>query len=172
MTPNQTVEQTANSDFLFTVLMRLQPQPCSHLPLPGRCSPRRYARKSTVEAAYREQIARLREIAYDHKARWNTTLEGCEADRSLFSAPEILQAAVEPTRNSFLMVGGRKFDFRSDTFFVDTFGASNVSRHWYTLPDGSKISGESYHTRVTNRDGHEVSVVLILDLQKMHKDTR
>lgn len=130
-----------------------------------------YARMSTVEAAYREQIARLREIAYDHKSRWNTTPEGCEADRRLFNAPEILQAAVEPTRNSFLIVGGRKFDFRSDTFLVAAFGASNISRHWFTLPDGSKIAGVTYHTRVTDRDGHPVSAVITLDLRKMHKDT-
>jgi hypothetical protein len=95
--------------------------------------PRR-ASRTTLEATFRDQIARLREIAYDHKARWNTTVEGCEADRRLFARPEILHASVEPAPNYHLIVGNSEFVGQSYWFFnTVSFSDTRATRRWYTL---------------------------------------
>lgn len=126
-----------------------------------------YAKANRVELAYRKQIDRLKEIAYDHNSRWSTTPEALGADRRLFDAPEILYASVDPNPNGRLVVGGRDFSWKSDLAISASLGSPAVSRHWFTLNDGSEVSAIKYQARVTDRHGHDLSITLYLDLQKM-----
>jgi hypothetical protein len=147
----------------FLTLMVIGSSVANLLLTPRRASP------AALEATFRDQIARLRNIAYDH-TRWHTTVEECKADRRLFNRKEILYASVDLSDNSHLLEGDRDFDMRTDvSLFSPSLSGSRVTRHWYKLSDGSHVSGVSYQSSVIDKHGREVGITLIVDLSKLHE---
>jgi hypothetical protein len=130
------------------------------------------ARETRFEHTFRYEIARLREIAYDHTARWNRTVEGCEADWRLFARPEILYASVDLASNCHLLVGNSKLVEQSYSYWCLkslSFSDTRLTRYWYTLSNDSHISAVNYQSTVTDKNGLAVGITLIVDLSKLQE---
>lgn len=125
------------------------------------------ARPADLEVRFHDQIERLRQIAYDTKGRWNTSLESCDADRHLFDRPAILYASVEPKPDYHLVVGDKRFDWSSDVSIpMLSFSSADLYRHWYAT-SGGRVSAVLYHVKVMDKDRHPVGITLIIDIKKL-----
>jgi hypothetical protein len=132
----------------------------------GQLSIPHYATRAALETTFHDQIQRLREIAYDTKGRWNTSLEGCVSDRKLFDFPAILKAYVEPATTQ-LIVGNKNFEWDEACSLPDLgFSSTCVSRQWY-WNDKGRFSVVTYHSEVIDKNDHSVGINLVVDMSKL-----
>lgn len=145
------------------VLMLITP------PIVGRILTPSDAGSAGLERRFAKQIERLAEIASD-PGQWNTSVEVCEADRRLFNDPSILQAYVEPTSGSHLIVGNKDFDWSSEMSLpLDFGGRVRMARLWYTTKSGSRIAAVSYGSQRVDRSGQTVAFTLIVDINQFRR---
>jgi hypothetical protein len=129
-----------------------------------------YATRAGLERRFASQIRRLAEIASDPKGQWNTSVEVCEADKRLFKDPAILEASVEPTPGSHLIVGGRCFDWSSEMSVPLNFARRvHMVRYWYTTTNRSRVSAVSYKSYRVDSGGQTVAFTLIADISQLRR---
>jgi len=139
-------------------------------PIVGRILIPNYAGSASVERQFSSQIRRLAEIASDPKRQWNISVEGCEADKRLFSDPAILEASVEPTPGYHLIVGDRRLDWSSDMSLPSGFATKiHMARHWFTTTNRSRVSAVSYESQLVDSGGRTVAFTLIVDIRQLRR---
>jgi hypothetical protein len=140
------------------------------LPILGQLLTPNYATRAGLERRFASQIRRLAEIASDPKGQWNTSVEVCEADKRLFKDPAILEASVEPTTGSRLIVGGRCFDWSSEMSVPLNFATRvHMVRYWYTTTNRSRVSAVSYESHRVDSGGQTVAFTLIADISQLRR---
>jgi len=126
---------------------------------------------SQVELHYAGQLRRLTELARDPVLR--AKLEGGEllqSDKRLFAPEEILEAKLEASPGSYLIVGEKRFDFkmrRSLVFKSLGPGRPTLTKHACEMHDGQKVNALEYAAEIVDKDDRKIEIVLLLDADKL-----
>ena len=130
-----------------------------------------FATVEAIEQNYEPQIHRLLELAQNKQLVRSTPFNDL-ADVVLFDAPEILEAKVEPSPNSYHALGSKLYEFKSRFSVLPrqpSIGTAAVNRHWDTQRDGNKLTVLEYHGRTRDVEGSEVGVILLLDFSALQQ---
>ncbi len=128
-----------------------------------------YAKPAAIEENYSKQLERLRELATDSEKQVRATDATNPVNVELFGLPEILQAKLETSKNSFAIVAQKpSFKMRGGSGWLCSsprVGKSVVNITKYTLSDGTTIKTAEYEAVLRNKQGRKVRYCVTFDLK-------
>lgn len=133
-----------------------------------------FATVEAIEQNYERQIHRVLELAQNRQRVLSHSFKE-PSDVVLFNAPEILEAKVETTPNSYRPLGSKLYNFKSRISVLPrqpSSGIAVVNRYWDTQPDDNKLTVLEYNRRTRDNEGSEVGVILLLDFSALERKAK